>query len=190
MHFEYKWGRTLNRYWDAKKVYGPKQEILMKIVAFKYQLESKARKRWPAYASHEEDLTLRKPKWNEKYQRDQRIVMWDMTNIEAIYFSDIDIQRLTYSKYYNQNCFKGGVFIQLLGWNGVGLWPGALSNSDYNRREGYLERQMDFANNDLVKLEEDHDQLSVLPFTNVYDKGYRAKMVAWKCGKQKVLQPE
>ncbi len=49
---------------------------------------------------------------------------------------------------------------------------------------------MDFANNDLVKLEEDHDQLSVLPFTNVYDKGYHAKMVAWKCGKQKVLQPE
>jgi hypothetical protein len=154
MHFEYKWGRTLNRYWDAQKVYGPKQGILGKIVALKYQLESKARQRWPAYASHEEDLKLRQPKWNEKYRRDERIVMWDMTNIEAISFSAADIQRLTYSKYYNQNCFKGGVFIQLLGWIGVGdLWPGAVSDSDYNRR-------------------------------------YRAKMVAWKCGKQKVMQPE
>ena len=79
--------------------------------------------------------------------------MWDMTNIEATSFSAADIQRLTYSKYYIQNCFKGGVFIQLLGWIGVGdLWPGAVSDSDYNRREGYLERQMNFANNDLVKL--------------------------------------
>ena len=33
-------------------------------------------------------------------------------------------------------------------------------------------------------------KLSVLPFTNIYDKGYRPKIVAWKCGKQKVLQPE
>jgi hypothetical protein len=24
MHFEYKWGRTLTRYWDAKAVHGPK----------------------------------------------------------------------------------------------------------------------------------------------------------------------
>ena len=87
-------------------VCGPKQEILKKIVASKYQLESNTRMRWPAYASHEEDLTLQKPKWIEKYQRDQRIVMWDMTNIEAISFSDADIQRLTYSKYYNQNSSK------------------------------------------------------------------------------------
>ena len=63
-----------------------------------------------------------------------------------------------------------------------------MSDSDCNRGEGYLERQMNFANNDLVKLEEDHDELSLLPFTNVYDKGYRAKMVALKCGKQNVLQ--
>jgi len=30
---------------------------------------------------------------------------------------------------------------------------------------------------------------AVLPFTNIYDKGYRAKMIAWKTGKQRVLQP-
>jgi hypothetical protein len=30
----------------------------------------------------------------------------------------------------------------------------------------------------------------VLPFTNVYDKGYRAKAVARKCGRQHVIQPD
>jgi len=38
----------------------------MRVVASKYLLESKTRKRWPTYASHNEDLELRKPKWNEK----------------------------------------------------------------------------------------------------------------------------
>ena len=75
MHFEYKWGRTLTRYLDTKTVYGPKQDILMKIVALKYQLEAKTRMRWPAYASHQEDLKLQKLKWNEKYSRDQWIVL-------------------------------------------------------------------------------------------------------------------
>jgi hypothetical protein len=65
-----------------------------------------------------------------------------------------------------------------------------VSDSDYNRREGYLERQMDFANKDVVEVEEGHGKFSVLPFTNAYDKGYWVKMVAWKCGKQTVLQPE
>jgi len=65
-----------------------------------------------------------------------------MTNIESFSFSEADLQQLTYSKYYNQNCFKGGVFVQLLGWIGVGqLWTGAVSDSNYTRREGYLERK-------------------------------------------------
>eukprot|EP00979_Chaetoceros_neogracilis_P016245 scaffold7464_cov267-Chaetoceros_neogracile.AAC.8 len=51
------------------------------------------------------------------------------------------------------------------GWHGVyDLWMGAVSDADYN-------------------------SLTVLPFLNIYDRGYRAKMVAWKNGKQKVLQP-
>jgi hypothetical protein len=55
-------------------VYGPKRGILIKIVAVKYQLESKARMRWPAYAANQEDLKLQNPKWNEKYGRDQRLL--------------------------------------------------------------------------------------------------------------------
>ena len=83
------------------------------------------------------------------------------------------------------------MFVQLLGWIGVGqLWTGAVSDSDYNRREGYLEHQRLFANDDKVELEKGSGDFNVLPFTNIYDKGYRAKMVAWRCGQQLVLQPE
>ena len=42
----------------------------------------------------------------------------------------------------------------------------------------------------MVELEEGSRNFNVLPFTNVYDKGYRAKMVASRTGKQLVLQPE
>ena len=182
MHFGYKWGRTTARIWDVSKEYGPNSRDVEMIISSKYSIELKARQRWPMYASYEEDKQLRKGKWNVKYAN-QRIVMWDMTNIDAYGFSDADLQRLTYSKYYNGNVFKGGVFTQLCGWIGTAdLWPGGVSDTDYNRREGYLQRQENFANNDLVNE-------TVLPFTNIYDKGYRAKMIAWKTGKQRVLQP-
>ena len=176
MHFEYKWGRTTARIWDVSKEYGPNSRDVEMIISSKYSIELKARQRWPMYASYEEDKQLRKGKWNVKYAN-QRIVMWDMTNIDAYGFSDADLQRLTYSKYYNGNVFKGGVFTQLCGWIGTAdLWPGGVSDTDYNRREGYLQRQENFANNDLVNE-------TVLPFTNIYDKGHRAKMIAWKTGK-------
>ena len=185
LHFEYKWGRTLSRLWDATKIYGPARRFIIKLIREKYDIESRSRSRWPVYVTHEEDIAIRKPKWNDKYPRSQRIVMWDMTN------SDANLQRLTYSKYYNQNCFKGGVFVQLCGWLGVAeLWPGGVSDSDYNKREGYLNRQNNFAKSDLVELEVGSDMFEVLPFTNVYDKGYRAKAVAWKCGRQHVIQPD
>ena len=182
MHFEYKWGRTLTRLWNVRKYYGPICRDIKKVISAKYKIEHQARQKWPMYASFEEDKLLRKEKWNVKYAN-QRIVMWDMTNVDAYSFSDADLQRLTYSKYYNGNVFKGGVFTQLCGWIGTAdLWPGGVSDTDYNRREGYLKLQEDFANND-------HVNEAVLPFTNIYDKGYRAKMVAWKTGKQHVLQP-
>jgi len=191
LHFEYKWGRTLARLWDAAVVYGPIRRDIQRAIANKYTIERDARQRWPRYASHSEDMRIRKPKWNNKYRRDQRVVMWDMTNITAYGFTDADLQRLTYSKYYAENCLKGGVFTQPCGWIGTAeLWPGAVSDSDYNKREGYLERQRLFAEKDFVEIIEGSGNCEVLPFTNVYDKGYRAKMVAWKCGKQLVLQPE
>ena len=33
-------------------------------------------------------------------------------------------------------------------------------------------------------------QQKIIPFLNIYDKGYRAKMAAWQNGKHLVLQPD
>ncbi len=62
------------------------------------------------------------------------------------------------------------------------LWSGGISDSKYNWKEGYLNHQELFVNDDLV------DGL-VKPFTIMYDKDYRAKMIAWKTGKLHVVQP-
>ena len=88
-------GRTMSRYWDAEKICGAKCHVLVRVVASKYLLESNTRKRWPTCATNNEDFELREPKWNEKYDGDQRIVMWDMTNIGCFGFSDANVQRLT-----------------------------------------------------------------------------------------------
>ena len=68
-----------------------------------------------------------------------------------------------------------------LDWNGRFV-ARRISDTDYNRREEYLKHKECSANNDEMNV-------AVLHFTNVYDKGYQAKMVAWKTGKQHILQP-
>ena len=55
------------------------------------------------FVSYEEDKALRKPKWNLKYRKDGpagkvRLIMWDMTGIDANRFESADLQRVTYSK--------------------------------------------------------------------------------------------
>ena len=148
---------------------------------------------WPRYVTFEEDCKLHKPKWNAKYgglnSKDPvRVVMWDMTNIPVYAFSDADLNRFTYSVYYAMNCFKGGIFIQLCGWMGTAhLWVGAVSDTDYNKRAGYMEEQEQFAEEDLVLI---NGVLMLLAFMNIYGKGYRAKAVAHRAGKQLVLQPD
>ena len=62
--------------------------------------------------------------------------------------------------------------------------------SNYNRREGYLEHERHFADGDEIELVKGSGDFIVLPCTNVYDKGYRAKMGAWQTGMQLVLQQE
>ena len=100
-------------------MYGPSRRYLRRIIDAKYDIECRARQPWPVYASIEEDATIQKSKLNDNYSG-QRIVMSDMTNIDAYGILDADLQRLTYSKYYNGNVFKGGVFTQLCNWLGTG----------------------------------------------------------------------
>ena len=182
MHFEFKWGRTIPRLQDVAALYGINKAYIKDEIRFKYSIERNARVRWPSYASYDEDISLRDEEWDKKYDG-LRIIFHDMTNIPAYGFSDADLSRITYSKYYAMNCFKGGIYNQLCGWIGTAdLWTGAVSDTDYNKRAGYLEQQQQYQNEDLVNNK-------VVPWTNVYDKGYRAKLVAWRAGEQKVLQP-
>ena len=183
MHFEFKWGRTLQRMKDVARTYGPDHKYIKNEIQLKYSIERNARNIWPTYVSYDEDISLRNSeKWDAKYSG-MRVVFWDMTNIPAYGFSDADFNRITYSTYYAMNCFKGGVFNQLCGWVGTAdLWTGAVSDTVYNKQAGYLQEQEQYQNNDLVNKK-------VVPWTNVYDKGYRAKMVAHRAGKQRVLQP-
>jgi hypothetical protein len=135
------------------------------------------------YSLYNEDVTTRNENWGQKYCGVQAI-MWDMTNIPAYSISNPDYQQFTYSEYHGENCFKGGVSIQLNSWIRAGsLWQGKVSDLDYNRQEGYLQQQQKFQDIDLVEIDGD---LVVLPFLNIYDKGYLTRMAAWKSGKQGV----
>ena len=187
MHFEHEWGRTTTRWEDVIAVFGVHPREATTIFDQKIDMEFRTQQSWPPYASYNEDMLLRNSKkWGNKYD-DERPIMWDMTNLPAYAFTDTDLQRLTYSEYYGMNCFKGGVFVQLCGWMGTAdLWPGRVTDSDYNRREGYLERQREFQEHD--KVIRNGEEVTV-PWLNIYDKGYHAHMAAWSHGNQRVLQP-
>ena len=180
--------RMVPSFWiiDVKSIYGiASDRIVGLILTRRYDIELRALLSWPAYASYNKDVKMRHAKWYQKYWGLQPI-MWDMSNIPAYSFWDADFQPLTYSEYYGENCFKGGISVQLNSWIQAGaLWPGRVSDSDYNRREGYLQKQQEFQESNLVEID---GKLEVLPFLNVYDKGYQARTVAWKNGNQGVLQ--
>ena len=165
------------------------KEDVIQILDANLDIYWKSRRSWPMFASFDEDKKLRKEKWNSRYYG-MRPVMWDMTNVSAIAFTSAHWQSLTYSSYYNENCFKSGVYCQSCGYMGVvDLWTGGVSDSDFNRRAGYLKTQQRFQENDLVIFDGELEP-KVVPFLNKYDKGYRAKMAAWEHGKQRVLQPD
>ena len=61
-------------------------------------------------------------------------------------------------------------------------WTGGVSDSDYNKRSGYLQAQQHFQETDLVDGQ-------MKKFHNVYDRGYRAQMTTWQCGNQMAVAP-
>ena len=145
----------------------------MKDITLKYRIERLAQNAWPTYVSYAEDITLRDAeKLSAKYDG-LSPVFWDMTNILAYAFSDADLNSITYSKYYAQNYFKGGVSNQLCGWIVTEkFWTGAVSDTDYNKIAEYLKEQEHFQDNDLIREE-------IVLFTDIYNNGYQAKMVVW-----------
>ena len=68
------------------------------------------------------------------------------------------------------------------------LWGVSVNDSDYNNISGYLQEQQKFKETDLV-FDAASGVSKIVPFLIVLDRGYRAKMSAWKHGKQLMLQP-
>ena len=175
------WGRSLQCWVDAGRAHKVDNKLLREIFAQKLALVISAVDRWPRYAHHDEDVSLRPEKWRDRC-KDKRVIMWDNTNVDFMGKpTDADLQRLTYSLYYGGNVAKGGVFLQLCGWlGGWELWLGAVSDSDYLEKSGLMQFQESFQKT---------DPTSKLSFTNILDKGYRCILAAWRAGGQLLLQP-
>ena len=144
------------------------------------------RERWPKFASLEEDEDLRKNHWDEMISGKSRvrIIMHDMSDVPLVQPSDAEFNRATYSKYYGGNCAKGGIFTQLCGWQGtLELFTGSIGDSDYVIQSNILLEQQLFMEGDKLR------DGTVIPFTNVFDKGYRVILVCFKHGKQLCWQP-
>jgi hypothetical protein len=94
--------------------------------------------------------------------------------------NDADFQRALFSEYYHGPVAKGGIALQLCGWNrSLELCTGAIDDSNYLRMVKIFEEQEEFAA---------EDKSSSQTFVNVLDKGYRSVLDSLMCG-QKCLQP-
>jgi DDE superfamily endonuclease len=135
------------------------------------------------FVRHSEDKLLRNnTKWH--HYNNERIVMWDNTNIPFIFKpSTADNQRRTYSAYYAGNVAKGAVFCQPCGWMGThDLWEGSVSDTAYMENSGILDIHTTY----ISKYDsEDADAT----WTIIVDKGYRVDEAAWNNGQQIVMQP-
>ena len=84
------------------------------------------------------------------------------------------------------NCFKGGIALQTCGWIRThNLWTGCVSDTTYQEKSGIFELQKKFGEKDLIGAEKN----TYKAFTNIFDKGYRNRLVAWLIGRQITLQP-
>jgi DDE superfamily endonuclease len=180
--FEVLWSKSCGRWVDLEAKYNVSPRCLRRIFDNKLKTHVRCREKWPRYAIHNEDLLLRKSKWNEWYS-EKRLIMWDNTNVPIKKPSSPDAQRNTYSKYYAGNVAKGGVFIQPCGWMGThDLWAGAVTDSEYMERSGIIQQQHQY-------IIDNDETTKHIPWNIILDKGYRINTVSWVGGKQLVLQP-
>jgi hypothetical protein len=183
--FEMLWGRTINRWEDAESIkhgFGINQTYLRNVFKSKLDLVMVCRSSWPLFAKYKEDKKFCPESFTESYEG-MRPIFWDMTNIHIPKPSESQLQRLTFSSYYGENCFKGAIGLQQCGWIVThDLWTGNVSDTQYQEESGLFEMQKEFAEHDLVDGKN-------IPVTNVFDKGYRTRLAAWRNGKQLTLQP-
>jgi hypothetical protein len=181
--YEFMYGRTACRWQDFEKSYGCTVKPLRAILKQKVKLVLAARKRWPMYASYEEDADLRAKQWNEHFDKKDgmRIIMHDATNVPFPTPQNAHLQRAMWSDYYGQCCAKGGISNQLSGWiRTIPLMTGRITDSSLITTSMILKQQKEFAK---------EDTSSVKPVTNVFDKGFRNALDAAMEG-QSCCQPK
>ena len=185
-YFQFTYGRVHCRWEDYEKQWKLRIKTLRTILISKLELVVNTRLRWPLFASIVEDEMIRKSHWKSMLKEGQRVrmIMHDMTNVPLTQPSDAELNRSLWNQYYNQCCGKGGIFTQLCGWEGtLELFVGNTGDSDYIKKTKILAIQEDFANKDKL------DDGKVLPFLNVFDKGYRVLLDCYKHGEQLCWQP-
>mmetsp|Transcript_31595 Transcript_31595/g.76330 ORF Transcript_31595/g.76330 Transcript_31595/m.76330 type:complete len:534 (-) Transcript_31595:28-1629(-) len=182
-YLELKYGRTAGRWQDIERMYKCRVKTLRRVLKRKLSLELGTRKRWPMYASYEEDARFRNRSWDSSFDplNGERIIMHDATGIPLQRPSSAEQQRALYSDYYGTTCAKGGISNQLCGWiRGIPLFTGRISDSQMIKDSKVLVEQRTFS---------EADASSDEPFTNVFDKGFRNSLDAAMEG-QKCKQPK
>lgn len=110
----------------------------------------------------------------------QRIHMWDTTDLRIQKPTAKDLQRACWSKYYKGTVIKGGVGMCLFGWIMTGpLLTGRQSDAEYLEKSGIYAEQQKLAQSD-----------GGPACTNLTDKGFTDSMAGWlQFGKQKLITP-
>jgi hypothetical protein len=179
LYFQWRWGRMGTTFEALAELFHVSHEEIRRVVYRKEAQALSTMNRWPRFCSLEEDWALMDAKWAVKYPN-ERLILWDNSNVNLPCPSDSETSQHTYSPYYKGNVGKGGTYVQPGGWMGTWeLFAGAISDSDYQRKSKVFEAQQAFANEDN----------SNIPFTGMMDKGYRCSTAAWRAGRQVIRQP-
>mmetsp|Transcript_31594 Transcript_31594/g.76326 ORF Transcript_31594/g.76326 Transcript_31594/m.76326 type:complete len:349 (-) Transcript_31594:129-1175(-) len=179
--FEFKYGRTAGRWKDYAHMYKCREKTLRRILKKRLSQELEIRKRWPMYATYEEDAKFRDEKWDFYFKNGERIVMHDATGLPWQCPSNAALQRALWSDYYGTTCAKGGISNQLCGWiRGMPLFTGRITDSQMIKDSEIMVAQRKFS---------EADASSDKSFANVLDKGFRNTVDAAAQG-QTCLQPK
>ena len=178
LYFSFAYGRIHRRLKDFASTFNIRLKTIPKIIKKKLKIILDCRNRWPLYVSLNEDERLRSAQWNEiiLVDKNTRLIMHDMSDVPLCTPEDAELNRALYNSYYGGCCAKGGIFTQPCGWEGcLELFTGSVGDSEYIRRTKILEIQEKVQKSDVLA------KNTIVPFVNIFDKGYRVLLDAQKC---------
>jgi hypothetical protein len=160
LFFQWICGRETHRMESLARTFKSNTTTIRMIIQRKTEQIKNTMEMWPKFVSINEDRALMLNKWKLKYEN-MRILFWDNTNVDVPASADPNINRHTYSHYYNGTVAKGAVFLRICGWMGTWeLFAGTISDSDYQKQSKVFEATQQFANTDREDASE-----CILPFT-------------------------